>query len=215
VLQELYHLKRKHIVNTLLNRTAGQKQRSGWWPVIIASLLIALVVESQTEAVFSFFQSPPQSPVLATNTPLPPPTNTPPPAPTNTPQPQATNTPQPAPTDASAVEPTNTAPPVPTDTPMPPQPEATPTPTATAQPTVDSAAVEVAPTITLPPPVAPPVAGAEEQGASSGVVVNEVELIDTVVEWFAYLWLCVGVAIILVVPFLFLFLQVRGKHLNR
>ena len=214
-------------MNSLLNRMAGRRLWLGWWPAIIAALLIGLVVESQTEAVYSFFQSPPQSPVLPTdtpppppptNTPPPPPTNTPPPPPTNTPPPEATNTSEPAPTDTPAgAEPTNTVAELPTNTPLPPQPEATPTPTATPQPTIDNAAAGTAPTLTPPPPTVPPVEVlvGEEQAEASGVVVNEVELIDTVVEWFAYLWLCVGVAIILVVPFIFLFLQVRGKQLNR
>ena len=166
--------------------------------------------------------APTDTPVPPTNTPVPASTNTPIP-PTNTPVPP-TNTPLPAP-----VQPANTAvesgPVAPagtgngnsavenstgTETENVPQPipigPATPVnpPIAQEQPTP---LTPIEPTIALDGPGAI----VEEQG----VVLNEVALIDTIVQWFASLWLCIGVGIILLVPLIFLFLQLRGARLLR
>jgi len=59
-------------------------------------------------------------------------------------------------------------------------------------------------------PVLPPLPGEEPVS-----IINPVELVDTVVQLFAWGWLCVGIGIILLVPIIFIFLQLRGSHLNR
>jgi hypothetical protein len=82
-------------------------------------------------------------PLLATTTPIPPPTATPTPIPTATPAPPPTATPTPAPPTATPVPPTAT----PTPTPVPPTSTPTPAPpTATPKP----------PTATPKPPTATP-----------------------------------------------------------
>jgi hypothetical protein len=51
---------------------------------------------------------------------------------------------------------------------------------------------------------------------SSNLILDQAEFIDSVVVSFAYIWLCCGVALILVIPLIFLFLQIRGRSkLNR
>jgi len=46
---------------------------------------------------------------------------------------------------------------------------------------------------------------------SQNLVLDEAELIDTVVVSTAYIWLCCGIIIILLIPLIFLFLQIRGR----
>ena len=50
-----------------------------------------------------------------------------------------------------------------------------------------------------------------ESDASSNLILDQAEFIDSVVVSFAYVWLCCGVALILVIPLIFLFLQIRGR----
>ena len=47
------------------------------------------------------------------------------------------------------------------------------------------------------------------------VVINEVKLVDTLVEWFAWGWMCVGVVAVLAVLITFPLLQIRGAYLRR
>jgi hypothetical protein len=92
-------------------------------------------------------------------------------------------------------------------TPPPEVPQEAPT---AAQPT---ALPEV---VALPPePLQPEEAVSAEAAPDNGVVVNWVELIDTATQMFAWVWLCFGVVVILLIPFAFIFMQIRGARLNR
>lgn len=163
---------------------------------------VALVVWNFTAAetpVYSLFQSPPQSPV-ATPTPVPPtpvpPTNTPiPPLPTNTPEAAA-----PAPTQPIQQIQGGAAPDPATPTPVPTQPAAETTATV-LQP--------VEPTATQPPAPAPTIS------PDSGVVVNQVKLVDTLAQWLAYGLICVGAFLLVFLAAFFLYMNQRGKKLNR
>lgn len=172
-----HHLKHHPLLSAVSKHlsTFAKAMRSVF-PFILAALAVTLLVNSQPRLVYSFFQSPVDTPE-ATATSLP------------------TDTPAPAePANAAAPTPL----PVPTNTPRPeaPPPELPPPP----------APVEGAQTTETQPPLPP---------EDSGVVINEVKLIDTIVQWFAWLWLCAGVGIILLVPIIFLFLQLRGSRLSR
>jgi len=119
------------------------KASRGLFPFILAAVVVIFLAAVQTQAAYSFFQSPEATPTPGGN------------------------------------------------------PAETPTPEAPAP-----AAPEGAPQVSSPE-------------ATSAMVVNEVKLIDTIVQWIAWLWLCVGVGVILLVPIFFLFLQLRGSRLNR
>lgn len=54
-----------------------------------------------------------------------------------------------------------------------------------------------------------------ETDPDAGVVINEVKLIDTIFQWFAWGWMCLGVGFILLILLIFPFLQIRGSHLKR
>lgn len=182
--------------------------RSTLAPFLIVAFLFALLAYQNTDAVHSHFQSAIQSPVdpTATNTPVPPqPTNTPVP-------PQPTNTPIPAPT---------LTPPPPTSTTAPTQAEPVPvasTPTALPQP--DEASLPTPAVLDTQPgteliPIVPgegPIVDSVPEEESGFYIINEVALIDTLLQWFAWFWLCFGVAIILMIPLVFVYLQIRGKN---
>jgi hypothetical protein len=50
-----------------------------------------------------------------------------------------------------------------------------------------------------------------EDSDGSSLILDEAEMIDTLVVSFAYVWLCCGIVIILLIPLIFLFLQIRGR----
>lgn len=52
-------------------------------------------------------------------------------------------------------------------------------------------------------------AEADEEG-SRNFILDQAELIDTVVVSTAYIWLCCGIGLFLLIPLVFLFLQIRG-----
>jgi hypothetical protein len=98
---------------------------------------------------------------------------------------------------------------------LPPQPDEVPvSPVMPGQPdnTAPSAAPLPAAVPTLPRPsrVAPLPGNAPEAG-SSNLVVDQAEMIDTVVVTTAYVWLCCGIIAILLIPLIFLFLHIRGR----
>lgn len=187
--------------------------------LVILLSTVAMWAFSATETpVYSLFQSSVQTSAVATPTPPPPPTNTPvpPPAATDTPvtAPAATDTPQPpaAPTSAPEQPPQPQA--VPTDTPaiqsgaVPEQPTATPT--IVPSQTEPAVLQPIAPTEPTPAPettVAPAV-------PDTGRVVNQVKLVDTIVEWLAYGWMCLGAMALILVAGFFAYLHNRGKKLN-
>lgn len=51
--------------------------------------------------------------------------------------------------------------------------------------------------------------------SESGIVVNEVTLIDTLVEWAVRFWLCLGVLAIFATLLVFPILWLRGRQLNQ
>jgi hypothetical protein len=50
-----------------------------------------------------------------------------------------------------------------------------------------------------------------EDPDSSNFILDQVELIDTIVVSTAYVWLCCGIVLFLLIPLVFLFLQIRGR----
>lgn len=52
---------------------------------------------------------------------------------------------------------------------------------------------------------------ASEDGGSPNFILDQAELIDTVVVSTAYVWLCCGIGLFLLIPLVFLFLQIRGR----
>lgn len=176
------------------------KKLSGNIPLRLTLVILLATVAiwgfSATETpVYSLFQSSVQNSAVATPTP-PPPTNTPvpPPAPTTAP-------PQPAaPTDTPAIQ----------GGAVPEQPTAT----ATIAPSQTEPAVlqPIAPT---EPTVAPAATVAAEPAPAGGKVVNQVKLVDTIVKWLAYGWMCFGAMALVLVAGFFAYIHNRGKKLNR
>lgn len=100
------------------------------------------------------------------------------------------------------------------------QPPAEPAPAEQApveQPPADlapPAAESVAPAQPLPEPVSrerEEPAVAEETGGSSNFILDQAEFIDTIVVSGAYVWLCCGVGLFLLVPLGLLFVYIRGR----
>jgi hypothetical protein len=179
------------------------------------ALVLAVMIARQSQTAYSFFQSPGGvgvSPVTEppTNTPVPPPTDTPVSVqPTDAPTSVPVDTPTPV--LEATVTPVEAAPVIePTPTPEAAEPEAQALPNSAERPVAPIVQpVQAVPLVQLPAAEVSPAPG------DPGVVLNEVKLIDTVTQWFAYIWLCMGVAVILTVPIFFLFMQMRGKQLNR
>ena len=51
----------------------------------------------------------------------------------------------------------------------------------------------------------------EEESGESNFILDQAELIDTVVVSTAYVWLCCGFILLLLIPLVFIFLQIRGR----
>lgn len=168
-------------------------------PFIVVVLVFAYLIKHNTLSVYSLSPVTFQSPIVEPATPTPP-------LPTDTPVVVPTETPTLAPPTATLPPPTNTSLP----TLPPPQPVA-----ATATP-------PILPTPTLAP-VTFDVPGVDNQPAAdvtpdpgfvasrTGFIINEVALIDTLLQWFAWFWMCFGVAVILIIPLFFVYLQIRGR----
>jgi len=83
---------------------------------------------------------------------------------------------------------------------------------------VQSADLETPPEL-LPPPLPAPRQSQqddslyfdEEPPNDQSLILDQAELIDTVVVSTAYVWLCCGIVLILLIPLIFLFLQIRGR----
>jgi len=178
--------------------------------MVVSGLAIWAIAGGETP-VYSLFQSSVQSSAVATPTPVPP---TPVP-PTNTPVPP----PPPAPTDTPVVAAPAPAEPTATQQIQQIQGGAAPepaqlTPTAQLDVVTNTAVLEpIEPTPTalrLPAP-APTIAPVPD----SGVVVNQVKLVDTLVQWLAYSLMCVGAVALVGLTGFFVFINWRGKKLNR
>lgn len=109
------------------------------------------------------------------------------PAPAPAPQEAPVQPPAPVPQEAPAGGESQPAPPAPAVEPLPP-----PLPEPQRQP--------------LPSQV-----GNDETGDDQNLTVDQAEFIDTVVVSLAWLWLCCGVILILLIPLVFLFLHIRGR----
>lgn len=178
--------------------------------MIVASAVAIWAIAGGETPVYSLFQSSVQTSAVATPTPVPPtpvpPTNTPvppPPAPTDTPAVVA-----PAPAEPTATQQIqggaapDSAQPTPT---TPPAQLNVVTNTAVLEP------VEPTPTTLRLPVPAPTIAPMP----NSGVVVNQVKLVDTLVQWLAYSLMCVGAVALVGLTGFFMFMNWRGKKLNR
>jgi hypothetical protein len=65
------------------------------------------------------------------------------------------------------------------------------------------------PTLTRPNRVAP--LPDNPADSSSNLIVDQAEFVDTVIVTTAYVWLCCGIILILLIPLIFLFLHIRGR----
>ncbi len=86
-------------------------------------------------------------------------------------------------------------------------------PVLTTTPTLNEA-----PPMVLPTPLPASRAGREsdpieegDEGGASNLILDQVELIDSVVVSGAYVWLCCGIGLFLLLPLVFLLLQIRGQ----
>lgn len=173
--------------------------------VIIAITLTLFIADSNVVAE-RLFQSPtsPSAQPLPTQPPPPPPTQPPP----------ATQPPtQPPPAEQPSTEQSSEQ--------SPPQQSTEPSESTTeTEPPVS----EPLPEGSEPPPFIQPTVETqgdsfdedqsfsdEEEASSSNFILDRVELIDSVVVSGAYVWLCCGAILLLLIPLLFLFLQIRGQ----
>lgn len=187
----------------------------------VAVLLAFLLANGQATAD-ALLQSPQSPPPVEESQPEPPPPTPTPPPPPPTPTPVPTE-PPPEPveaeptaqeplgaasTEAIQVEPSPTQPPVepsptlppPTPTPLPPaaQPQASGAQTVGPQPEpLDLAREDIS-------------FATEEEGAPN-FILDQIELIDTLAVSGAYIWLCCGVSLLLLLPLFLLVLYVRGR----
>jgi hypothetical protein len=137
--------------------------------------------------------------------------------------------------------PVDTSPPPPAEAPPadPPPPEAPPAEAPPVEPPPVEPAVEIEapvspippgspalPSGSEPPPLAQPtllpsrsnqedrsIDGERAEEDSPNFILDQVELVDSIVVTGAYFWLCCGVALFLLIPLIFLLLQIRG-HLK-
>ena len=163
---------------------------------LFMALLVAAVLSPGTAiAARLLFQSPPtETPVPPAPTPIPP-----------TPIP-----PTPVPATPTLV--------VPTATPLPPAlppTEAIPTATPLPIPATPTLAVPLPPLEPSPTPTLIPELPTPAEPDSSGPnqpVVNWVKFWDTIAVAVAYPWLCCGVSLLLLVPLVLLFMEIKGRR---
>jgi hypothetical protein len=190
------------------------RRAKGWIACLGIALIMAAILApgTVTASRFAFQSPPPEEP-----TPLP--TDTPLPLPTDTPVP-------PPPPESSATPIVPTEPPVepptlpPAESPIPAE-----TPTSTPLPVVPTATLTVTLTPSAEPPRGTPLPvptdtpepspedsqepPADEPGAA---IINWVKFWDTMAVTIAYPWLCCGVGLLLLVPLVFLFLEIKGRR---
>lgn len=99
--------------------------------------------------------------------------------------------------------------------PQPPAEQPSAGPTAVEQSSPIQPTSEAAPAPTLEP--LPPVTTGEEyqevppSNEDTPMVLDEAELIDSIFVSFAYVWLCCGVILLLLIPLVLLILYIRGR----
>lgn len=160
--------------------------------LFLISVMLTLWMANTSVTAKSLFQSP-ASPVQQ---------ESPPPAPETQPPAEESAPAESAPTEAPAE---------PAPAQSPPTEESMPAEAAPQEPAGEPLPAEEAP----PPRPARDQAGEippDEGGQSvSNFILDQVELIDTVVVSGAYLWLCCGVILFLLVPLFLLILYIRGR----
>jgi hypothetical protein len=179
---------------------------AAWLPWLGIALLVAAALSPGTvTASRLMFQSPAQpTPIPPTPTPVPPP-------PTSTPVP-----PPPTPPPAE-VAPTQ-APPEPPPTEAVPGQEPAPVEEQPTQEVLSPSAEPTVPPPALPEPT-PPIQDTEvpakplpPEAEIDQPIVNWVKFWDTLAVTFAYPWLCCGIALLLLVPVVLLFLEIKGRR---
>ena len=166
--------------------------------LLLGAIVVTFMIADNNADAGVLFQSPASPPAEA---PLPPP------------QP-AEQTPAQPPPEQPPVEqpPTEQAP-----AESPPQ-ESTETtspanPEATTEPTLSTGSEP--PPLPQPTPLSPGredrFSGEEEESSGSNFILDRIEFIDTVVVSGAYVWLCCGAVLLLLVPLAFILLQIRGQ----
>jgi len=210
-----------------MTRRRQLARTAAWLPWLGLALLVAAALAPGTVTAGQLaFQSPeeptpiPPTPTIAlpTDTPTPlPPTPIPlPPTPTLPPPAPPTPTPEvPAPVEAPTQPPPTQA--IPTQELAPtleqptqpaPPPVVEPTQPPPTPPEATSPAQATATPRPAPAPQQRPPASAEDDQP----VVNWVKFWDTVAVLLAYPWLCCGVGLLLLVPLLLLFLEIKGRR---
>lgn len=185
---------------TALRLRAGRA--TTWLPWLSLALVVAAVLSpgTVTASILAFQSSPAATPLPPTATPPPPPPPTATPIPP-TPGAPTLGAPTPAPPTL-----------VPTPTPIPGQPtQPAPAPTVplTATPTLLAFPTQ---TPTLPPPPPTPTLVQISEGSANEPIINWVKFWDTIAVTLAYPWLCCGVALLLLVPVILLYLEIKGRR---
>lgn len=173
----------------------------------IIAISLTFFIADDSAVADRLFQSPASPPAQ------PPPTQ-PPPPPTQPPPTQPPPT-QPPPTPQPAEQPAPTE-----------QPQAQPT-TQPSESIIESESPVPEPSLegNKPPPFVQPTVETQadsfeeertfsvedEEASSSNFILDRVELIDSIVVSGAYVWLCCGAVLLLLIPLFFLFLQIRGQ----
>lgn len=192
-----------------------------WLPWLgVALLVVAVLAPGSVTASRLVFQSPPPE-----ATPIPPtPTETPP-APTPVPpavieDTPTTTLPETAPAEVAPTEAAPESPPteaIPTEGPVPaegqPAQEELPAPVEPTQPPVALPQATPPAQATEAPGVFPATEAQPPNDPGAGQpVINWVKFWDTMAVLIAYPWLCCGISLLLLVPVLLLFLEIRGRR---
>jgi hypothetical protein len=181
----------------------------------LGAITITLAITNNNAVAGILFQSPASPPPVQPPLPQPPPVEQtpaqPPPA-----EPPPAQPPEQQPPTEQPPEPQTPA----EQTPVETQPQQT---AATATPTGPETSAEPAlSTDSEPPPLPQPTPDprltpgredgfSDEEGGDPNLILDRIEFIDTIVVSGAYVWLCCGTILLLLIPLVFLFLQIRGQ----
>ena len=182
----------KHILNTFFSYFELGRLAT----LFIIAITLTLFIADNNAIADKLFQSPASPPAQPTPT-QPPPTEQPPAEP-----PPAEPPPAEQPPAQPPVEPAESVPEF--ESPVPePLPEGG-EPPPFVQPTVETRADDFFEEESS-------FSDEDEEASSSNFIWDWAELIDSVVVSSAYVWLCCGVVLLLLIPLFFLFLQIRGQ----
>jgi len=193
------------LMTSLLCQTSRAYRWLAWLGVALAVAAV-LSPGTVTASLLVFQSSPVATPVPPEPTPIPPPptpTPVPPQQPTATPVQPTPVPPTPAPAPTTAVPP---AQPTPTQMqPTQPVPGSLITPMMSPTPLI-------LPALTPTPLLLPPTSTPQPGSGGNQPIVNWVKFWDTIAVTLAYPWLCCGVALLLMVPVVLLFLEIKGRR---